>query len=881
VIGLLWTRGLLARRALRLLGVAAGVAVAVALVASIGTFLAGARSTMTQRSTQVVPVDWQVEASVGADPAAVLQTVAAFPRIKVARPVGFAATTGLSATAAGTTQSTGPGVVLGIPSDYAATFPGELRSLAGPLSGVLVAQQTAANLRVRPGDPVSIGRHGAPATSVTVDGVVDLPQADALFQTVGALAGAQPSAPPDNVILLPLEQFQSVFGEPDGASSVRAQIHVRLDRRLPANPSAAYSEVVRRARNLELRLAGTATVGDNLGRRLDAVRSDALYAQMLFFFLGAPGVALAAMLTAVVAEAGRSRRRREQALLRARGATRGRLVRLAVSEAVLTGTGGALLGLLALAVLGRAVFGLSFLDTPGGPAWGWATVLGLVVALVTVVVPAWRDAVSVTVSASRREIQRAPRPRWMGRGVDVILLAVSLVAYWTFSRRGSNLVVAPEGAPTISIDYTGFVGPALLWVSAALLVSRLTVTALDRGQRVVRWLLTPLAGPLAATVAATTARRRRELARLVVLVALSATFALSTAVFNSTYRQQAEVDALLTNGANVVVSEPPTASPDPELASRLASVAGVKNVEPLRHRFAYVGPDLQDLYGVRPGTIVRSGRLQDAYFAGGRAQQLISALERQRDGVLVSVETARDFQLTKGDTLTLRIRDTASGQLIDVPFRFIGIVKEFPTAPTDSFLVANGDYVSRMTGSGAISTYLLDTTAPSPAVAKRVRELLGAGPAVSDIATARRVVGSSLTAVDLGALTRIELAFALLLGACAAGLALALNWSEHRRSHAITAALGARSRQIGAFVWADTAVVVVGGCVAGAVVGYGLTKMLVGVLTHVFDPPPTSLSIPWGYLGTGALVVGLAAAAAAVSATAAVRRPPVRLLRSP
>ena len=56
-----------------------------------------------------------------------------------------------------------------------------------------------------------------------------------------------------------------------------------------------------------------------------------------------------------------------------------------------------------------------------------------------------------------------------------------------------------------------------------------------------------------------------------------------------------------------------------------------------------VGNDLQDLFGVRPSTIVAAGQLQDAYFIGGTAQSVMATLGRQRDGILVSAETAHDF----------------------------------------------------------------------------------------------------------------------------------------------------------------------------------------------------------------------------------------------
>jgi len=96
------------------------------------------------------------------------------------------------------------------------------------------------------------------------------------------------------------------------------QVHVRLDHRLPADPAAAYGRVTGRAHNLELRLAGAGLVGDNLAVTLDAARSDALYAQVLFLLLGLPGAVVAALLARTAAAAAAERRRRDLVLLRAR-----------------------------------------------------------------------------------------------------------------------------------------------------------------------------------------------------------------------------------------------------------------------------------------------------------------------------------------------------------------------------------------------------------------------------------------------------------------------------------------------------------------------------------------------------------------------------------
>ena len=150
---------------------------------------------------------------------------------------------------------------------------------------------------------------------------------------------------------------------------------------------------------------------------------------------------------------------------------------------------------------------------------------------------------------------------------------------------------------------------------------------------------------------------------------------------------------------------------------------------------------------------------------------------------------------------------------------------------------------------------------------------------VTDVVTSRRLVGSSLTAVDLGGLTRVELGFALFLAAASTGLVLALGLTERRRTFAIATALGANARQLGGFVWAEAAAVSIGGLVVGAAGGWALAQMLVKVLTGVFDPPPASLAVPWAYLIGVAGVALVAAAATAVGAVQATRRPAMTLIR--
>jgi putative ABC transport system permease protein len=881
-----WLRGLVAHRPARIVSTALGVAVGVALLASIGTFLSSTTSKMTTRASAGVAVDWQVEAQKGAASAKVLSQVKSFPGVTKALPVALADTTGLQAAAGGSVQKTGSGVVVGLPASYAKTFPGELRTLTGSGTGVLLAQQTAANLHAQPGDMVSVGRAGQPAARLRVNGIVEMPQADSFFQKVGAPVGAQPTAPPDNVILVPQSTFRQI--EAPVASQrpdlVRYQVHASVSRSLPGSPSAAFTKVSGQARNLETRLAGSGLVGDNLGTALDQARKDALYAQLLFLFLGVPGAIIAGLVTASIATAGADRRRRDAALLRTRGASTRSLVSVALAETALCGALGVLAGLGAAMLIGTSTFGTASFgaSTMNAIFWGaGAAIAGILIAAASIALPAWRDARSLTVAGQRRVIGRRVRAPWWARyGVDFMALAGSALVYWQASKNGYNLVLAPEGVPQISVNWYALAAPVLGWIGAGLLTYRIADLVLARGFNPLAFLLRPIGGQLAPTVAATMSRQRRMLAAAVTLVALTVAFAASTAVFNATYNQQAEADARLTNGADVSVVESPGRVVGPSGASALAKVAGVKSVEPLQHRFAYVGADLQDLYGVRPASILSAGKLQNGWFQGGTAKQLMNALAARPDNIILAAETVKDFQLHPGDQVRLRLLDGVTKKFKTVPFHYVGIAKEFPTAPRDSFLVANADYVAKSTGSNAVGTFLLQTNGSDPAaVAARVRKQVGTSASVTDIVTQRKVIGSNLTAVELGGLTKVELGFALLLAIAASGLTLGLGFAERRRSFAIASALGAKSRQLGAFIWGESVFVTIGGLLFGGVIAFGITRMLVKVLTGVFDPPPDFLSIPWTYLiGVLVLTTG-AVAAAGVVTLRALRRPSMEDLR--
>jgi putative ABC transport system permease protein len=836
---------------------ALGVSLTVALLSILGIFINASAATMTRRALGDVPVDWQIEIVPGANTDSVAQEVHQAARVTTVDTVGYADVNSFTARLGGntlgsTTQTTGEGKVLGVTPTYWSDFPAQLRPMLGASEGIVIAQQTAANLNVTVGDTVSIARIGLSTVTARVDGVVDLPQADALFQAVGVPPGAAPQAPPDNVLVVPMAVWHQWFDQQGviRRGTVKTQLHVRLDHApLPSDPRDAYVYVQRLANNFEARVAGSAIVGDNLAARLDAVREDALYARVLFLFLGLPGAILAIILTFAVSATGGDRRRREQSLLRVRGATTSTILRLESLEAILVSIFAVIVALIITWAVTAFMVTVPLATRQTVGVLVVALLIGIVTALAAVIIPAWRVARESSVNAGRSRVGRGEAPFWEKTWIDLILLVIAGVVYWRTAAAGYQIVLAPEGVAATSVSYGSFVAPLAMWIGIGLLVTRVFRHGLARGRGFLTRLSRPLTRALSPIVAASVSRQAGLITRGVVLVTLAFSFAVSTAVFNTTYNVQSRVDAGLTNGSDVTVTGT-TAYPAGPLLDSISKVPGVRAARAMIHRYAYVGNDLQDLYGVNALNIGDAADLSNAFFASNDAQATMQKLSAKPDGVLLSQETVNDFQLKLGDAINIRLQSAKDHQYHPIPFTFIGVVREFSTAPKDSFILANEGYIASQTGDPSREVVLIRGNIPPAQLAQRIRPIAATipGTRVTDLGSVLKAISSSLTAVDLRGLTWIELSFAILLIAGASGLVLGLGLIERRRDFALLAAMGAKGRQLGSFLWTEGLIILVSGMVLGFAIGFLIAKMLVKLLTGVFDPAPEVLAIPTLYL---------------------------------
>lgn len=870
------------------------LAAAVGLLAAMMLFVGHSLATMTGGAVRSVPLDWQGPVSSYRAATSVADSVRRQPGIAQAAATATSSFAGIehASPSAGTIRA-GNGAILAVPEGYAGRF-GTLRFLRGSLhpGDVVLDQQLAATLQAQPGDTITLNpRRGAHAVRLRVSGIALVTAPDQLFQALNPLLGPAPAQPPANIAILPLATFAArlapalplVAAETTsvtpGQTGTQWQVQAQVARAaLHGSPANALQQATRLRNRVERSLPGKVVFVDNLSDTLSSTAGDALYAQTLYIMLAVPGALVALGLAYLAALGTAERDRRQLALLRARGARRRDLIWLAGLESLVlglvAGPVGTTLGLAALSATGVA------------PGTGSRRLL-VTVAITTILAAMGAAAARIvtgmvgfhaSIGEARRSVRRSAAPLWQRLYLDVIALAAAGLIYWLTERTGFSAVVNPDSNPTLSLSVYMFFGPALLWIGATLLLVRLRAGS-------IAWLAGRLAGGRATTtrgfLLASASRRGASINRGLITLGLLLAFGVNLGIFTATYDQQARVDAQLTLGADVVAAAPPGMIARARLLQRIAHLRGTAGVSAIDHSYAYVGPDLQDTFGIDPNTLTRATALRDSYFLGGATTQMLARLRDRRDGILVSKETITDYSLNIGDLLRLRVLDNQTGRFRVAPFHVVGIVQEFPSAPKDSFMVANIGYLHAVTHDPGPNVVFIRAHGDPAALARRVASATaGFGTRVRNIREQTAQTVSAITTVSLRGISRIEEVFVLALAAAAMALFLTVALAERRHELATMTAVGASLRQAAAFLWSEAALVLLAALALSTLLGWLLAEMLVAMLQHVFDPPPDTLAVPWRFLAAlGGAAIGGCLVAGALAAVQIRRLPLGAILR--
>ncbi|MDQ6876485.1 MAG: hypothetical protein M3082_02065, partial [Candidatus Dormibacteraeota bacterium] len=735
------------------------IAASLALMASVLMFVSGNLSLMTASSAAKVRLDWQAGVPDQATAVSLAGRLAGVHGIVEATSAATATFTSANHQVPAGTATSGAGSILAVPPDYLrAIKPFHLLTGSLEAGGVVLSQPLASTLQAQVGDTVNLQPPGqSTPVPLKVTGIAVLDASDLLFQPVGG-SGAAGSAPPSQVVIMPTSLFQQALAT---ATGVQWEVHAQVDRSILAGgPAEAQVHLTTFRHQVERSFPGELAIADNLDASLGVAAEQALYGQAIFIFVALPGVLIALWLAYYAARSGVDEERRAIALLRTRGASRADVLGGAVIQGVAIGL---LAGAIGFAGGLIAVRSIAPAETAADP--GRLMVIAAITLVIGIAVGVGaRLGVAINghraaVAGARARAPRAGRPLWARLYLDVIALVGSGVVYAIDRATGLSAVVNPDSNPTLALSLYSFLAPTLLWIGVTLLLVRF-------GSRALAWAARRLPAAGAAVSALpfliqSTGRRARPVSRAVIVIGLLLSFSVSLGIFSATYDQQSLADARLTLGADVVVGAAPGNSLAPATLAAAATAPGVKSSSPMLHSYAYVGSDLQDIFGVQPGPVRSATQLRDSYFSGGSASALLNALGSRADGILVSAETIKDYGLATGDLLRLRLFDAAAGSYKTVDFHVLGIVSEFPTAPKDSFLIANLPYLIAATHANGPNMLLAATSGDPRSTASAVRSRVGAtGATVSDITQQVATTSSSLIAISLAGISRLEEGFA-------------------------------------------------------------------------------------------------------------------------
>ena len=867
-----------------------GVAFPVAMLAATMLFVDDADRAMTRVALEPVQIEMRAMGrSLDVDMTSVSHDLDAV--LAVARAEPFAATNVV-------VETPGAGKwtarLIAVDPSYFAGRPW-LRVVSGKPGGGALLDEA---LRNTPGfasaATVSIALPGdAPKLSLVlpVTGAVDLRQATTWFSIpYGDVQGDVVAVPRSIVIdfstfqrdILPVLQEWATHGgispvfDPGSTDlpPVSLESHVTVDHATyPPNPSRATAWSGQLRSLLERRAAGSLLVADNAAETLVTAQSDATNAKILFLLLGIPGVLAAGALGLAAGSALAEANRREEALLRLRGATSGQVLRLAAADAAVVGLAGSVVGLLVATATVSLV--------TGGPVWRGvaagelantamlAVAVGAVITVIRLIRLRSTERRS-DVAVERHLLERGWKPMWKRAYLDLIFIALGL-GILGINRVTGGLSQTPIEGTSLALSFYVLLAPMFLWLGVTFLAVRVVLTTLSR--RAERGRSKPLPSWRAAATR-WTGRRPARMAVALMLGALAVAFGTQVLAFAATYRTAKTTDAGAALGSDMRLTPADPTNKLPPLGP------GIAGVSPFRLVPAQAGSDRKTIMAIDLSTYPDVSTMAPRILEG----QGPDALRSDPRGVLLLKELATDFEVGPGDTLPITIYPDDFEKSTNLKLHVLGVYGSFPpTSPPP-------DQPAEL----VMSTAAIPRTVPAPPDFYLARVSAGRTPdaaaaelrgTLSDqfgVTADGNPFQRGLTALNLAGLGRIEALGAALIAAVGVAVLGAFLVLERRREFAILRAVGADASQVIAGPAAEGVLVVLGSLLIGVPVGLGLALLEVRVLSLFFALPPPLLTIP-----AVALVVFIvfmvmtSTIAIAAALTAVTRVRPASVLREP
>lgn len=657
---------------------------------------------------------------------------------------------------------------------------------------------------------------------------------------------------------------------------VSLETHVGVDHgAYPSDPGAAATWSGQLRRLLERQAFGDIVVADDAFERLTEAGQDANNAKTLFILLGIPGGLVAAALGLALQSALSESHRREDALLRLRGATDRQLTWLAAAEAAAAWLVGSALGLLVSLLAVGAV--------TGQPAWEDIPAGGLVLSvLLAVGLGALATSVRLVrlVRASgkpeiveRQLLERGWQPLWRRAGLDFVAIAVGIAILAIDVATGglnANPIEAAQ-ASRLALHFYVLLAPLFLWVGITLLAIRILLARSERWTHPERTHSLPSWRRAALRWMG---RRPARTGVAVVLGILAVSFGTEVVAFVDTYRsaKQAEDEAAFASDLRLTPGDPATELP--QLGSEIAATSAVRSVP------ARAEEDRKSIMALDMSSYSDAVTSEPQMISG----QGVSGIVADPQGVLIAEEIATDFEVHPGDSIPLTLLPDDPDRSRNLEFNVTGVFRSVPPTNPPAEIVMNA---------AGLPPYLADPPefylarvageTPPGAVAGELRDgVLKDTFAVATIGDQKRAEPRSLAALDLGPLSDIQAIGAALIAAVGVAVLGAFMVLERRREFALLQTLGADAAQVRTGPAQEGAIAVLASIAIGVPIGLGLALLAARVLGFFFTLKPPALSVPIGTLaGLLALMVVASAIAIGLALVAINRMGPAKLLREP
>ncbi|MCB0008500.1 MAG: ABC transporter permease, partial [Anaerolineales bacterium] len=547
--------------------------------------------------------------------------------------------------------------VFGFDQSYTSHDRSILISEGGQTAGAaMLSAEAAAYLAVNVGDTVTLALPDGASLELAVSGIVDLTQARSLFssrrgadfETFIYIPNAiiVDSALFAEVVVPAFERVAADRGERVKNPPIH-EIALGVDReRLDAEPAVALRQTEQIAAQVAATAGEQGYLLDNISNALTVARADANLAKRMFAFLGVPGAILAATLAAYAGIVLAGAQRREQAILRIRGANRRHLLAmLALRVGTITLTG-AIIGVVlgystAVSVVGSAALGRAALTSLATSA-----VLGTLAGLLATggaLYVTGRRSIDHEINEEKARLWSEP-PAWWQYRLDLaglLLLAIATgitAAMGGFAGMPGSVYV---GRP-VDLPIELLVLPIAAWMAGALLGGRGLAAILRRGQARGS---TIGARPLQFLYQRSIRRRVWVLVDVAVILGMVIALGTSLAIFAASYDGAKIADARFIVGSDLKIWP----SPGNERLYGSADadafmVPGVKRVTPVIFGVHNVilrsnrTSEVANLAAVDADTYAQIAPLQDAHFPGSSAASELSQLAGQPDALLLSVE---------------------------------------------------------------------------------------------------------------------------------------------------------------------------------------------------------------------------------------------------